>query len=97
MPGKKNIKNALRAALTETEYDEPEGPPTSEFGKMQLGGSGSDSSKRPSLEHGSRVYHPSEPLEGAGAARSVYTESSAPPEGAGGYQTGQFVPPVVSR
>lgn len=57
----------------------------------------SSPSKRPSvdLKHDSLKDHASEPLHGAGTTSRYYTESSAPPEGAGGFSVGQFVPPVV--
>ena len=47
------------------------------------------------LKHDNIVSHATEPLEGAGVTRRSYQESSAPPEGCGGYQTGEFVPPQV--
>lgn len=54
-------------------------------------------SSRSSLKHVQAANLPSEPLEGSGVVRRSYQESSAPPEGAGGYQTGEFVPPQVNQ
>lgn len=108
MPGKKNIKAALRAALAEAQgYDDPDEPPVLPLEDMQLSddndsvydfSSPSSPSKRPSLDlkHDSLKEHASEPLYGAGTASRGYRESSAPPEGAGGFSIGEFVPPVVS-
>lgn len=95
----------MRAALAEAAgYDDPAEPPIKPLEDLHLekDDAGYDMTspntpKRSSeeLQHNAAAYHPSEPLEGAGAARRFFTESSAPPEGAGGYQTGDFVPPVV--
>lgn len=108
MPGKKNIKAALKAALEEAQgYDDPDAPPVLPLEELELTdeddmmydmSSPSSPTKRPSvdLKHDSLKDHASEPLRGAGTASRSYIESSAPPEGAGGYSAGQFVPPVVS-
>ena len=109
MPGKKNIKAALKAALAEAQgYDDPDEPPVLPLEDMQLSdddddlaydmSSPSSPSKRRSLDlkHDSLKEHASEPLHGAGTTTRYYTESSAPPEGAGGFSAGEFVPPVVS-
>ena len=105
VPGKKNIKAAMRAALAEAQgYDDPNDPPVAPLEDLRLDEdeagynlTSPNTPKRRSeeLKHDLLVRHPTEPLEGAGAAPRSYTESSAPPEGAGGYQTGEFVPPVV--
>ena len=107
VPGKKNIKAALKAALEEAQgYDDPEAPPVLPLEDMQLSddddmiydlSSPSSPSKRLSsdLKHDRLKEHASEPLHGAGTASRYYMESSAPPEGAGGYSVGEFVPPVV--
>lgn len=111
VPGKKNIKAALRAALAEAEgYDDPNAPPVRPLEDMQITDDEDDDlvydddfstpsspSKRPSvdLKPDNLKAYASEPLHGAGTASRSYTESSAPPEGAGGYSAGDFVPPVV--
>lgn len=99
-PGTKNVKAAMRAALREAQgYDDPDDPPIppmeTDLDHIE---SVSSTPKRRSgeLYPDELVAFPSEPLEGAGAASKAYSESSAPPEGAGGYTTGEFVPPVVS-
>ena len=106
VPGKKNVKAAMRAALAEASGF---GNPDDDIGLEDLeigtddesdldGGSDVGTPKlgsRSSLKHNHVASHASEPLEGAGTTRRSYQESSAPPEGAGGYQAGEFVPPQV--
>ena len=107
--GKKNIKAALKAALAEAQgYDDPDEPPVLPLEDMQLSdddddlaydmSSPSSPSKRRSadLKHDSLREHATEPLHGAGTTTRYYMESSAPPEGAGGFSAGEFIPPVVS-
>lgn len=112
-PGKKNIKAAIKAALAEAQgYDDPDEPPVRPLEDMQLDDDDDDDAaydmsspstpskrSRPSVELKQDVLraHASEPLHGAGTAYRAYSESSAPPEGAGGYSAGEFVPPVVTE
>lgn len=104
VPGTKNVKLALRAALAEAQgYDDPDEPPVQALEELNLepdeSGYDMTSPNTPrgsiDLKHNTVADVPSEPLEGAGAAKRTYSESSAPPEGAGGFSCSEFVPPVV--